>query len=109
MLMINVTQGKTVKVDGRVVIISKKGWALSSGREKTIPISQITSVEIKKPGLIWNGFIQFSVAGGKARDSSFTVSGGTRRAASDENSVVFYGKEAYRVALQIREYINRRV
>jgi hypothetical protein len=91
-------------VEGDVVRIEKQGM-FSGRRDKTLPIRNITSVEVKQPGL-FVGFIQFSIAGGKARDSSFTVSGGAYDAVLDENSVVFKGASKYEVALQIKEYVE---
>jgi hypothetical protein len=62
-------------------------------------------VEVKKPGG-FVGFIQFSIAGGKARDSSYTLSGGAFDAVKDENSVVFNGQERYAIALKIKVYVE---
>ena len=58
------------------------------------------------PGAVMSGFIQFSIAGGAARNSSFTWTGGTFDAAQDENSVVFVGHNAYQIALKIKEYVE---
>lgn len=99
-------QGKSVVVDGCNVKINKKGWLLATQREKVLPIKNITSVEVKKPGPIIAGFIQFSIAGGAARDSSYKVTGGTLDAVQDENSVVFAGNENYEIALNIKKYIE---
>jgi uncharacterized membrane protein len=98
-------QGKSVVVEGGTVKIVKKGGVFAAPREKTIPIRHISSVEIKKPGMAV-GFIQFSLAGGRARDSSFTLTGGAYGAVQDENSVVFQGQEQYRTALKIKEYVE---
>ena len=106
MLTLKGRQGKTVVVEGSTVTISKKGSLFASKREKAIPIRNITSVEVKKPGALTAGFIQFSIAGGAARDSSFKVTGGAFDAASDENSVLFADKEAYEVALEIKKYVE---
>lgn len=75
-------------------------------REKTLPIRNISSVEVKKPGSITSGFIQFSIAGGAVRDSSFTLTGGAFDAAKDENSVLFIGTESYEIAIKIKEYVE---
>ncbi|MBI1976152.1 MAG: SHOCT domain-containing protein [Candidatus Omnitrophica bacterium] len=99
-------QGKTVFVEGSAVKLIKRRSLLASQREKTIPIRNITSVEVKKPGALVAGFIQFSIAGGAVRDSSFKITGGTFDAVQDENSVVFADKAAYEVALQIKEYVE---
>lgn len=99
-------QGKSILVEKNSIIIKKKGWIFAAAREKTIPIRNISSVEVKKPGFLAAGFIQFSIAGGATRDSSFKFSGGAFDAAQDENSVVFVDEKAYRIALEIKEYIE---
>ncbi|MDP4143233.1 MAG: SHOCT domain-containing protein [Bacillota bacterium] len=98
-------QGKSIVVEGNTVKIIKKGKLFSAKREKTLPIRNISSVEVKKPGLAV-GFIQFSIAGGVARDSSAKLTGGAFDAVNDENSVIFADKKAYEVALKIKEYIE---
>ena len=97
-------QGKPLTVSGDTIKIEKKGL-LTGKREKTIPIRGVTSVEVKQPGAM-AGFIQFSIAGGKARDSSYTLSGGAWDAAGDENSVLFGSPGQYEIALKIKEYVE---
>lgn len=97
---------KCLRVQGGTVKIIKKAGLFSGQREKILPIRNISSVEVKEPGF-FVGFIQFSIAGGKARDSSFTFTGGSFDAVSDENSVIFSGKQNYQLALQIRDFIER--
>ena len=99
-------QGKTLYVSGDSIRIEKTGGFFAEKREKTLPIRQITSVEVKKPST-FVGFIQFSIAGGKAHDSSYTITGGAFDAVSDENAVTFLGDEHYKIALQIKEYIEQ--
>ena len=99
-------QGKTAVVDGNNIRIIKKGGVFSAQREKAIPIRNISSVEVKKPGTFTSGFIQFSIAGGIARDSSFTFTGGAFDAASDENSVLFINDQNFQIAVQIKQYIE---
>src|ERR1022692_4487891 len=106
MLILKGHQGKTVIVDGSSVKIIKEGWLLASKREKGILIRNVSSVEVKKPGVLIVGFIQFSIAGGAARDSSFKTTGGAFDAVKDENSVVFKDKESYDIALMIKRYIE---
>lgn len=96
---------KTLKVRGGAIVIVKKQGILSQQREKTLPISNITSVEVKKPGTL-SGYIQFSIAGGQALNSSYTLTGGAWDAASDENSVLFSGAENYQIALNIKHYVE---
>jgi hypothetical protein len=98
-------QGKTMSVSGDVIRIEKKGM-LSAKREKTFPMRNISSVEIKEPGSVLSGYIQLSIAGGAARNSSLTLTGGTFDAAGDENSVVFGGKDNYQIALKIKAHIE---
>ena len=105
MLTLKGRQGKTVLIDGSTVNIVKKGWLFASQRQKAIPIRNISSVEVKKPGAM-AGFIQFSIAGGVARDSSFKFTGGTLDALKDEHSVLFSSRASYKVALSIKEYVE---
>ncbi len=69
--------------------------------EKDIRISDITSIQIKSPGLMGLGYIQFTFPG--ARESK----GGTFNAQSDENSVTF-GRKHAREFETIRTEIDRR-
>ena len=62
---------------------------LAERHDTGIPIRNIAAVEVKKPGAS-DGFIQFSIAGGKAHDHAITFSG------SDE----------YDIALKIKLYIE---
>jgi predicted Zn finger-like uncharacterized protein len=105
-LILNGRQGKSVIVDGATIRITKKAGPFSAEREKTFPIRNISSVEVKKPGVFVAGFIQFSIAGGAARNSSYTITGGAFDAAQDENSVLFLGQEKYQIALKIKNYVE---
>ncbi|MEX1095773.1 MAG: DUF4429 domain-containing protein [Planctomycetales bacterium] len=104
-LVIHGRGGKTLSVDGSVIRIEKKG-IFTARREKTIPIGSISSVEVKEPGSVFVGFIQFSISGAKARDSSYTLSGGAFDAVQDENSVVFADRNAYATALAVKAYVE---
>jgi hypothetical protein len=106
-LVLQGSQGKTLRVDGDIIRISRAARTFVAAREKTLPIAQITSVEIKKPGSVVVGFIQFSIAGGAARNSSYTLTGGAFDAVQDENSVVFVGEPNYQIALAIKTYIEK--
>jgi hypothetical protein len=103
-LILKGKQGKTLRVSGDVIHIDKSGL-FTGTRSKTIAISKVSSVEVKKPGA-FVGFIQFSISGGKARDSSFTATGGAFDAVQDENSVVFNGNDQYQLALRIKDYVE---
>jgi hypothetical protein len=98
-------QGKTLTVSGDTARIVKES-VFAAKREKGILLRNVTSVEVKQPGPLVAGFIQFSIAGGKARDSSYSFSGGAFDAAQDENSVVFVGQDQYETALKIKAYIE---
>ncbi len=106
MLILEGQQGKMVHVADSTIRIHKAGGIFSADRDKTIPIRNISSVEVKKPGFFVVGFIQFSIAGGAARDSSYTITGGTWDALQDENSVTFTGDENYEIALRIKRYVE---
>lgn len=99
-------QGKTVIVENKTVKIVKRNWLFAAKREKTLPIRNISSVEVKKPGFLISGFIQFSISGGQSLDSSYRYTGGAYDAAKDENSVLFTGEENYKKALRIKRYIE---
>ena len=103
-LILKGKQGKTVLVAGDAIRIVKQGL-LSGRNERTLPIRNISSVEVKKPGG-FPGFIQFSISGGMVRDRSLTLTGGAFDAAQDENSVLFNGEESYQIALQIKAYVE---
>lgn len=98
-------QGKTVTVTGDSVRIEKEGGFFAVRRDKTIPIRQITSVEVKKPSRVV-GFIQFSISGGKQFNSGYTLSGGAFDAVADENAATFLSEECYNTALEIKSYVE---
>ena len=102
-LVLHGGHGKTLFVSRDSVRIVQEH--LDERRDKAILIRHITSVEVKKPGA-FDGFIQFSIAGGTPHDSSFTLTGGAFDAARDENSVTFSGLDDYDIALKIKVYIE---
>lgn len=104
-LVIHGQQNKTIKVkDGKVKII--KGASLfNSPREKVIPATNISGVEVKKPGAWFNGFIQIQIAGQMSANSQRTYTGGVNDALADENSVVFAGEDNYQTALEMQKHI----
>lgn len=81
-----------VSFDGHYVTLQKTGLGrLTVGKGvKRVPITSISSVQIKSPGSIMAGFIQFSIPGGNEARSAF----GTQsfNAAQDENSMMFIKK-----------------
>ena len=62
---------------------------LADRHDTGIPIRNIAAVEVKKPGAS-DGFIRFSIAGGKAHD----------------HAVTFRGSDEYDVALKVKLYIE---
>ncbi|MEQ8717117.1 MAG: DUF2510 domain-containing protein [Acidimicrobiales bacterium] len=94
--------GGQLAVDDHFVTIHRRGLnaKFSHGLkgEKRIPIKQITSVQLKKPGLT-NGYIQFSHGGGTDNKS------GIFSATKDENSIMFTTFQA-EDAYAIRDYIE---
>lgn len=104
--------GDIVSVEGGAIRLVKVNISLRGRppRERSLPIRNISSVEVKKPDtkavFVNYGFIQFSIAGGAVRDGSLTLTGGAWDAAQDENSVIFVGQSAYQTALKIKEYVE---
>lgn len=69
--------------------------------QKDIYFSSITSIQIKKPGLLI-GYIQFSIPGGnESRGGAFASN-------KEENSISFVGSDKYEQALKIKEYIEKK-
>lgn len=103
-------QNKVIGVKEGYVVIKKESGIFSSERRKEIPISQITGVEVKKPGAVFAGYIQIQTAGQISSNSSYTFSGGAYDAARDENAVVFDPDDAfYQRALEIKDEIIRQI
>jgi len=87
---------KYVRVDRGTVM----GFLMQGSKgQKDIYIKNITSVQIKKPGL-GIGFIQFSLGG--AEEST----GGIFSANKDENTVTFGDQKSYKKAIKVKEYIE---
>ena len=91
-----------VSFDGDFVTILRKGsfGFMSQGfkGEKQIPISALTSIQLKLGGLMFNGYIQFATSAGENV-------GGLSQATSDENSVVFTERKNSPFQ-KLREVIN---
>ena len=82
--------GGSATFDGRYVGIERSGGLgrLTVGKgSKRIPVSAITGIHIKPAGLFVNGFIQFTIPGGRQVRSGFGAQ--TWDAAGDVDSVVF--------------------
>ena len=86
--------------------ISRKGisglvWQGIKG-SKTIPISQIKSIEIK-PAKLTMGYIQFGIGGGSENRGSL------KDVHTDENTVTFYSAKENIIAQNIKEYIEKQI
>ncbi len=73
------------------IVISRKGMMglMTQGLKgnKEIPLTNITAVQVKQPGLT-NGYIQFSILGGVENR------GGVYAATQDENTIMFGHRQA---------------
>lgn len=94
--------GKTVVVDDGTVKI-KLGIlnTMGRGREKSIPIKSIISVQVKKAG-IRQGYIYFQTIGGMDNISVKSVDD----IIEEENSVIFNSPSKYKIAIKIKEYVE---
>jgi hypothetical protein len=97
---------KDLTIDGNKVIIHQRKAFLQAENEKTLPISRLGSVQIKKPSLMWRGYIQFSIGGGKEKNQSLSWTGGAFDAANDENAVLFDGDYNYEMLLKSRSTLK---
>lgn len=84
----------TVTFDGRMVTITRTGLGrVTSGKgSKSIPLRQITGVQLKPAGILVNGYIAFTIPGGLEKQSR--MGSATSSAVRDENSVVFTRAQA---------------
>lgn len=77
-----------ISIDDTAITITRKGFiSFGSGvrGEKTIPLSHITAVQLKKPGMT-HGYLQFSINGAsEAKGTAIELM-------KDENTIVFAGK-----------------
>jgi glutaredoxin-related protein len=93
-----------IKVHNTTIELVRKGLnarLLGLRGNKEIQISSITSIQFKEPGMLTNGFIQFSFSGSQERK------GGVFDATKDENSVVFTKKNLKNFVM-IRDLINQK-
>lgn len=74
-------------------------------RDKVLLLRHVSAVEVKKPGA-FDGYIQFTIAGGVPHDSSQSLTGGAFDAARDENSVTFGDADTYDLALKIKVHVE---
>ena len=73
-------------------------WNMNNGKEKTIYLKNVKSVEVQKPSSLIAGYIQFNL------DDSSNY-GGDR---TSENSVAFVGKNEYDTCVAIRDFIEEK-
>lgn len=77
-----------ISIDENTLTIYRKGF-MSFGNglrgEKTIPLNDITAVQLKRPGMT-HGYLQFSING------SVEAKGTAIELMKDENTIVFAGK-----------------
>lgn len=67
---------------------------------KVIPFKSISAIQFKEAGLIFSGYLQFTIPGGlESRQGSFD-------AATDENTVKFAREDLNPIARQIKEHIE---
>lgn len=94
--------GKSVEVNDDTIKI-KLGMlnTLGRSREKVIPISKIVSVQVKKAGL-QSGYIYFQTIGGLDNTSIKSF----EEIKNDENSILFNSSKKYKIALQIKEFVE---
>lgn len=96
-------QGKTLFVTGTSVRIVQEHQ--HERHDKSLLLRHVSAVEVKKPGA-FDGYIQFTIAGGVPHDHSASLTGGAFDAARDENSVTFTGQESYDLALKIKLHVE---
>lgn len=91
-----------VTVEKDIIRIKRKGLLSFATQglkgEKSIPIRNITAIQIKKPGFT-TGYIQFSQHG------MMESKGGVFDSVSDENTIIF-NKKDYEKALDLKKYIE---
>jgi Short C-terminal domain len=102
-LVLHGGQGKTLFVTRDSIRIVQDGQ--HERRDKALLLRHISAVEVKKPGA-FDGFIQFTIAGGVPHDSSSSLTGGAFDAARDENAVTFADLDTYDLALKIKVHVE---
>jgi hypothetical protein len=84
----------TVEFDGRAVTIHRTGFRARSSigkGTKVIPVESVAAVQWKPAGGLVNGFIEFTVPGG--REGRSQMGRQTLDAATNENAVIFTKKQ----------------
>jgi hypothetical protein len=90
-----------VTVTPQTITIEHKKGTYHSGKVKDIRIKSISGVEIKKPGTVMAGYIQFIFSGGKESGGRYRMD-----AAKNENTVMFRKKE-YDSFLECKRLIDQ--
>lgn len=74
-------------------------WNAGNGKEKTIYIKNMKSIELKKPTSIINGLLQFNLDDSSNWGNSF----------GSENSIAFAGAGNYDACVAIRDFIESKI
>jgi uncharacterized protein YbcC (UPF0753/DUF2309 family) len=95
-----------VSFDGDFLVISRKGLLAKvyqgAKGDKRVPLTSITSVQLREPKFGTDGYIQFGLLG------SIDSGGGMMAARHDENSVSFYKKDLANF-LAVRSYVEQQI
>ncbi len=78
-----------VTFDGTFVTISRKGFVARStigGGDKHIPLAAVSAVQYKAPSAMFNGALEFSLAGANETKSKFGKN--NQQASQNENAVI---------------------
>lgn len=97
--------GQLYVYENKVEITRKGVWARANQGlkgTKTIPISSIKSIQVKKSGFV-QGYIQFGISG------SVENQGGYQAANYDENTITFLDTSSNQIALNIKAYIEDKI
>lgn len=97
------TLGKTITVVGNCIKIKP---SRNSNNIKTILISNIVQVSVKKPIIIQGGFIHFQTIIGNNANEGILGLNDANKVISDPNAIFFNSKEKYKIALDIKKYIE---
>lgn len=100
MLVLEGKLGKKIVLYDDRIVINMGYLPFEKHREKSIAIRNISSVEIKKPGLS-SGFILFQVTGESDKSRKSIAD------APSDNEVLFGSNDKYKIALKIKDYIDR--
>ena len=95
-----------ISFDGDFLVISRKGVLAKvyqgAKGDKRVPLTSITSVQLREPKFGTDGYIQFGILG------SIDSGGGMMAARHDENSVSFYKKDLANFQA-VRSYVEQQI